>query len=907
MKIIIFIFSLVIINHTALLAMKRAYPYDEDQGNKRANTTGPAEDRRIVKKGAFIKGDLVGRGAFADVYAGTFNGGKGPIAIKIFQLKSLSAHLVSEFDNYERLANLTKRGRPGGEYLVGYLGVCMDPGHFALFMELLPSNLKDFYEGNSSAFKGLPHYKEVTIADYISLIAQAARGIDYLHENGVGHKYIKSNNIFVWWDEQKREWRAKISDYGLSRLKLEASSNGASRSEATVRWRSPYSFTRDYARIRDSLDAMKALDYYSLGVVAVEVTMKHVPFHKLSEAQVVELNNDGEARTILLADLEKSDFPDAYKKIVGLLLHSDKDIKISLEKSAEEFEKIARVDLQAKKERWAQKEREELAQIQDKKERWAAEEIQAQKELKHKTALLFEEALQAKRELFDQELLQVENGLKAKQELWAKEEQEALKALQAKQRRWLQKEQQMMQGIEAKRKIWAGEALGFKDEIKTIHDRWDQESLAIIAKYDLGIGEDMESNLEEQQKLIAQSLMRSLDDLLANKEPNTGFIFDIYIIIDNQLTDKDSTSFAMLNKWFNAAAKKLSMQNKGTRRWKNGLPTEIVKWQQDKEVWPAFDISDTDRFKGDRKRATIPAHDRIENLPMDGTWIFSFFMLADIIDNWDKNDIILLSQVDKWHNQAAKLITKQRLESYFRFHPGHFFGKKQWQEFFPKHEFGEADPFNPPLFLDRIIMRPDVDQPMLTVGETHILVLIPKGIEIYDFLTRICGQSGENFLLDQSLCGMKFKPQEKDQYAKINYAAIFNLLNEPNRQAHFVLISVENFAKSLKEFRKKYNESGRYSFNTNNNLHPTALQAVVASWAFFKLTSEHFMESNTGVFTQDFYQNGPLALRVIVGFAKEVEDDQGERTELELRLTDKSYVDGVIGSLSVWQPPHSSK
>ena len=60
--------------------------------------------------------------------------------------------------------------------------------------------------------------------------------------------------------------QVKISDYGLSKIKIETPS-GAVVGDPTVRWRAPETFTREYARVKDTLSTQEALDSYAMGPV----------------------------------------------------------------------------------------------------------------------------------------------------------------------------------------------------------------------------------------------------------------------------------------------------------------------------------------------------------------------------------------------------------------------------------------------------------------------------------------------------------------------------------------------------------------------------------------------------------------------------------------------------------------
>lgn len=262
-----------------------------------------------------------GKGTFADVHIGIFRG--SPVAMKVFHLKSMPPHINNEWKPY------LEASHPN---LLQYYGICDAPGKFSMIIELMPYSLQEFYTTYELSSENIYKFAE-----------QIAQGLSYLHSQKYGHKHLKSNNIFV-----NSDLIIKITDFGLSKLKLESSSNGAG-GEATVRWRAPETFTREYSRVKDTLEAQESADVYSLGMVFWEMKKRKKPFATYNEPGVVQLLSVGTREEIdfnwpkhfkdlLLKtwDLNPDARPSA-DEIITILNHKDFDLENARNESVKGF------------------------------------------------------------------------------------------------------------------------------------------------------------------------------------------------------------------------------------------------------------------------------------------------------------------------------------------------------------------------------------------------------------------------------------------------------------------------------------------------------------------------------------------------------------------------------------------
>src|SRR5262249_41445266 len=95
-------------------------------------------------------------------------------------------------------------------------------------------------------------------------------GVAYLHSQGIIHADLKSLNVLL-----DVLFRAKISDFGLSKLKLTTSAStvvGPSGNGGSIRWMAPELFTEEVAT------TTKPSDVYSYGIILWELGARHLPF-----------------------------------------------------------------------------------------------------------------------------------------------------------------------------------------------------------------------------------------------------------------------------------------------------------------------------------------------------------------------------------------------------------------------------------------------------------------------------------------------------------------------------------------------------------------------------------------------------------------------------------------------------
>ncbi|KAL0555514.1 hypothetical protein IC582_009462 [Cucumis melo] len=190
----------------------------------------------------------IGSGGFGVVYYGKLNDGK-EIAVKVLTSNSFQGR--REFAN-----EVTLLSRIHHRNLVQFLGYCQEQDRSMLIYEFMHNGtLKEHLYGPLTREKTISWIKRLEIAE------DAARGIEYLHTGcipAIIHRDLKSSNILL-----DRHMKAKVSDFGLSKLAVDGVSHVSSIVRGTVGYLDP-----EYYISQQLTDKS---DVYSFGVILLEL------------------------------------------------------------------------------------------------------------------------------------------------------------------------------------------------------------------------------------------------------------------------------------------------------------------------------------------------------------------------------------------------------------------------------------------------------------------------------------------------------------------------------------------------------------------------------------------------------------------------------------------------------------
>jgi len=134
----------------------------------------------------------------------------------------------------------------------------------------------------------------------VEIAAQACRGLDYAHRNGVVHRDVKPGNLLV-----DREGTVKLADFGIAKAAEDSDITKVGSVLGTAAYLSP-----EQAR---GQPARPASDLYALGVVTYQLLVGRLPFEA---ASLTDLARQQESGPPLAPDVLAPDVPSALAAVV---------------------------------------------------------------------------------------------------------------------------------------------------------------------------------------------------------------------------------------------------------------------------------------------------------------------------------------------------------------------------------------------------------------------------------------------------------------------------------------------------------------------------------------------------------------------------------------------------------------
>ncbi|CAN8325648.1 unnamed protein product [Cochlearia groenlandica] len=205
-------------------------------------------------------GEEVGRGSFAAVHRGVWNG--SDVAIKVYFEGDQNAMTLMEC---KKEINIMKKLRHPNVLL--FMGAVCSEEKSAIVMEYLPrgSLFKILHSSNQPLDK----------KRRLKMALDVARGMNYLHRRNppIVHRDLKSSNLLV-----DRNWNVKVGDFGLSKWK-NATFLSTRSGKGTPQWMAP--------EVLRGEPSNEKCDVFSFGVILWELMTTLIPWDRLNSIQVV--------------------------------------------------------------------------------------------------------------------------------------------------------------------------------------------------------------------------------------------------------------------------------------------------------------------------------------------------------------------------------------------------------------------------------------------------------------------------------------------------------------------------------------------------------------------------------------------------------------------------------------------
>ncbi|XP_061348476.1 mitogen-activated protein kinase kinase kinase NPK1 [Gastrolobium bilobum] len=223
------------------------------------------------------KGELIGYGAFGQVYVGMNLDSGELLAVKQVLIASSSAskekaqaHVKELEDEVKLLKDLSHPN------IVRYLGTVREEDTLNIFLEFVSGGSISSLLGKFGAFP------EAVIRTYTK---QLLIGLEYLHKNGIMHRDIKGANILV-----DNLGCIKLADFGASKQVVElATISGAKSMKGTPYWMAP----EVILQTGHSFSA----DIWSVGCTVIEMATGKPPWSQQYQQEVAALFHIGTTKS----------------------------------------------------------------------------------------------------------------------------------------------------------------------------------------------------------------------------------------------------------------------------------------------------------------------------------------------------------------------------------------------------------------------------------------------------------------------------------------------------------------------------------------------------------------------------------------------------------------------------------
>jgi len=178
----------LIVKIKVALAQKNASPSNSTNSSASEKITDLQQkvgDSEIDWK-MLAKGEKIASGSSADLYRGTYNG--LDVAIKCLRIANLNNPSEIEF-----LQEVLILRRVNHENILRFYGACTKHPYYCIVTEYMPGgNLYDFLH---------KHNNFLDLITILKIAISISKGMDYLHQNDIIHRDLKTANLLIGYDQ----------------------------------------------------------------------------------------------------------------------------------------------------------------------------------------------------------------------------------------------------------------------------------------------------------------------------------------------------------------------------------------------------------------------------------------------------------------------------------------------------------------------------------------------------------------------------------------------------------------------------------------------------------------------------------------------------------------------------------
>jgi len=155
--------------------------------------------------------------------------------------------------------------------IVLYMGATINKNDYYMISEyIIKGSLFDYIHVQKN---------KIQEQDQLTIAYEIAIAIKYLHSRKIFHCDLKSSNILI-----EDNWKIKISDFGLSRIKNFLALQENKGRIGTPHWMAP--------EIMKGNAYQEASDIFSYGMILWEIVANEIPYYGLSQYQIIGIVGD---------------------------------------------------------------------------------------------------------------------------------------------------------------------------------------------------------------------------------------------------------------------------------------------------------------------------------------------------------------------------------------------------------------------------------------------------------------------------------------------------------------------------------------------------------------------------------------------------------------------------------------